>query len=73
MWTYWVRVSGVVYIFCVDSIVRSGKSSLIMALFRAVEPSLMSGEVLIDGVDTKKMPLRELRNSMRYVAVLTIL
>jgi ABC-type multidrug transport system fused ATPase/permease subunit len=44
-----------------------------MALFRAVEPSLMSGEVLIDGVDTKKMPLRELRNSMRYVAVLTIL
>ncbi|KAJ7822606.1 P-loop containing nucleoside triphosphate hydrolase protein [Mycena leptocephala] len=46
----------------------SGKSSLIMALFRAVEPSLMSGEVLIDGVDTKKMPLRELRNSMSLVA-----
>ncbi|KAJ6540558.1 P-loop containing nucleoside triphosphate hydrolase protein [Mycena capillaripes] len=46
----------------------SGKSSLIMALFRAVDPSLLSGEVLIDGVDTKTVPLSELRDAMSLVA-----
>ncbi|KAK7050729.1 P-loop containing nucleoside triphosphate hydrolase protein [Favolaschia claudopus] len=46
----------------------SGKSSLIMALFRAVEPALLTGEVLLDGVDTKTMRLAELRDSMSLVA-----
>ncbi|KAK7006728.1 P-loop containing nucleoside triphosphate hydrolase protein [Favolaschia claudopus] len=46
----------------------SGKSSLIMALFRAVEPVLLTGDVLLDGVDTKTMRLAELRDSMSLVA-----
>ncbi|KAJ7589613.1 P-loop containing nucleoside triphosphate hydrolase protein [Mycena floridula] len=46
----------------------SGKSSLIMALFRAVDPSLMSGQVFIDGVDTQTIPLTKLRDSMSLVA-----
>ncbi|KAJ7268006.1 P-loop containing nucleoside triphosphate hydrolase protein [Mycena rebaudengoi] len=46
----------------------SGKSSLIMALFRAVDPSLMSGQVLIDGVDTRTIRLGELRDSLSLVA-----
>ncbi|KAF7349689.1 hypothetical protein MSAN_01695700 [Mycena sanguinolenta] len=46
----------------------SGKSSLIMAMFRAVEPSLMSGRVSIDGKDTKTIPLHALRNSLSLVA-----
>ncbi|KAJ7028056.1 P-loop containing nucleoside triphosphate hydrolase protein [Mycena alexandri] len=43
----------------------SGKSSLIMALFRAVE---ISGDVLIDGVSTKAVRLPELRNAMSLVS-----
>ncbi|KAJ7150739.1 P-loop containing nucleoside triphosphate hydrolase protein [Mycena filopes] len=46
----------------------SGKSSLIMALFRAVEPSLLSGDVLIDGVSTNTVSLAELRDAMSLVA-----
>ncbi|KAJ7267907.1 hypothetical protein C8J57DRAFT_1228520 [Mycena rebaudengoi] len=46
----------------------SGKSSLIMALFRAVDPSLMSGQVLIDGIDTQTIRLGELRDSLSLVA-----
>jgi ABC-type multidrug transport system fused ATPase/permease subunit len=55
----WVLMSNLQY--------RSGKSSLIMALFRAVDSSLMSGHVLLDGVDTQTMPLEKLRNAMRCV------
>ncbi|KAJ7888747.1 P-loop containing nucleoside triphosphate hydrolase protein [Mycena leptocephala] len=46
----------------------SGKSSLIMAMFRAVEASLMSGQVFIDGVDTKMISLEKLRDSLSLVA-----
>ncbi|KAJ7230414.1 P-loop containing nucleoside triphosphate hydrolase protein [Mycena pura] len=38
-----------------------------MALFRGVESSLMSGSVLLDGVDTQKTSLGMLRNSLRCV------
>ncbi|KAJ7846292.1 P-loop containing nucleoside triphosphate hydrolase protein [Mycena leptocephala] len=56
----WVLMSNLQY--------RSGKSSLIMALFRAVDSSLMSGHVLLDGIDTQTMPLEKLRNAMSLVA-----
>ncbi|KAJ6545144.1 P-loop containing nucleoside triphosphate hydrolase protein [Mycena capillaripes] len=46
----------------------SGKSSLIMALFRAVDPSLMSGRVFVNGVDTQTLSLATLRESMSLVA-----
>ncbi|KAJ7818313.1 P-loop containing nucleoside triphosphate hydrolase protein [Mycena olivaceomarginata] len=46
----------------------SGKSSLIMALFRAVDPSLISGNVAVNGVDTQRWPLAKLRESMSLVA-----
>lgn len=46
---------------------RSGKSSLIMALFRAVDPSLMSGQVIVGGVDTRTLRLAELRESLGCV------
>lgn len=38
----------------------SGKSSLFLVLFRLLEPS--SGRVLLDGVDTGKLDLAELRS-----------
>jgi hypothetical protein len=71
-WCLWKnRVSSVQ--FCrhnanCESSSRSGKSSLIMAMFRAVEASLMSGQVFIDGVDTKMISLEKLRDSLRCVA-----
>ena len=43
----------------------AGKSSLIAALFRLVEP--YSGSILIDGLDTLQMPLHELRSSIAIV------
>ncbi|KAJ7780147.1 P-loop containing nucleoside triphosphate hydrolase protein [Mycena maculata] len=46
----------------------SGKSSLLMALFRAVDPSLMSGHVSVNGVDTQTLTLAKLRESMSLVA-----
>ncbi|KAJ7664453.1 P-loop containing nucleoside triphosphate hydrolase protein [Mycena polygramma] len=46
----------------------SGKSSLIMALFRAVDPSFISGHIFVDGVDTRTLPLDDLRNSIGLVA-----
>ncbi|KAJ7151958.1 P-loop containing nucleoside triphosphate hydrolase protein [Mycena filopes] len=46
----------------------SGKSTLIMALFRGLEPSLMSGQVLINGRDIQSAPLEILRNSMSLVS-----
>ncbi|KAJ6568385.1 hypothetical protein DFH09DRAFT_1278029 [Mycena vulgaris] len=45
----------------------SGKSSLILALFQAVDQSLLSGNIIVDGVDTWTLPLATLRDSMRYV------
>ena len=43
----------------------AGKSSLVAALFRLVEP--VSGELLIDGVDVLGLPLHELRNNIAIV------
>ena len=42
----------------------AGKSSLITALYRLVEPE---GEILIAGVSTKKMKLEDLRNLMSII------
>lgn len=44
----------------------SGKSSLIMALFHALDESHLSGEVIIDDVDTASVAICQLRESMRY-------
>ncbi|KAE9102605.1 Multidrug resistance-associated protein 1 [Phytophthora fragariae] len=43
----------------------AGKSSLIMALFRINE--LVSGRILIDGVDIATMPLRTLRSNLSII------
>jgi ABC-type multidrug transport system fused ATPase/permease subunit len=43
----------------------AGKSSLLAALFRTVEP--YSGRLLIDGVDILKLPLRTLRSRLAIV------
>lgn len=44
----------------------SGKSSTVQALFRTVEKSLVSGKILIDGVDIQTLPLKMVRESLRY-------
>lgn len=44
----------------------SGKSTLVLCLFRAIEP-LPGSEILIDGVDTRSLPLHQLR---RQIAVI---
>lgn len=38
-----------------------------MALFRALDQSLMGGQILIDDVDIAKIPLVELRDALRLV------
>jgi len=43
----------------------SGKSSLILALFRGLEPSLLTGSIVIDGVDSTAVPLERWRKSLR--------
>eukprot|EP00004_Rigifila_ramosa_P012441 TRINITY_DN2693_c0_g1_i2.p1 TRINITY_DN2693_c0_g1~~TRINITY_DN2693_c0_g1_i2.p1 ORF type:complete len:1252 (+),score=315.24 TRINITY_DN2693_c0_g1_i2:1186-4941(+) len=43
----------------------SGKSSLLIAMFRLVEPS--GGTIIIDGRDVSKMPLDELRGSLSII------
>ncbi|KAJ2722097.1 hypothetical protein GGI07_003539 [Coemansia sp. Benny D115] len=40
----------------------AGKSSIIYALFRLVEPS--AGRIYIDGIDTQELPLRRLRRAI---------
>lgn len=43
----------------------SGKSSILLALFRMVEPE--SGSVMIDGVDTRTLGVRHLRSKMSII------
>lgn len=43
----------------------SGKSSLLLVLFRLLEPS--SGRVLLDGVDTRQLQLAELRSQLAII------
>ncbi|XP_066215449.1 ATP-binding cassette sub-family C member 10 isoform X1 [Saccopteryx leptura] len=43
----------------------SGKSSLLLVLFRLLEPS--SGRVLLDGVDTSQLGLAELRSQLAVI------
>lgn len=43
----------------------SGKSSMLMVLFRMVEPE--SGSIIIDGVDIANVGLRHLRSKMSII------
>ncbi|XP_028903290.1 ATP-binding cassette sub-family C member 10 isoform X1 [Ornithorhynchus anatinus] len=43
----------------------SGKSSLLLVLFRLLEPS--AGRVLLDGTDTTRLHLRQLRSSLAII------
>ena len=42
----------------------AGKSSVIAALFRLIEPE---GEILIDGIDTKRVDLHDLRSRISII------
>ncbi|EPS93155.1 hypothetical protein FOMPIDRAFT_1056220 [Fomitopsis schrenkii] len=46
----------------------SGKSSTILALFRGLSDSLVSGQISIDGVDIHTLPRSRLRSSLSLVA-----
>lgn len=43
----------------------AGKSSLTLALFRIIEPA--SGQILIDGIDTSKLALHDLRKRLTII------
>ncbi|KAG8697376.1 hypothetical protein FRC09_007907 [Ceratobasidium sp. 395] len=45
----------------------SGKTSTINALFRTVDSSLVSGKLLVDGIDVNELPLEVLRSSLSIV------
>ncbi|KZT65538.1 P-loop containing nucleoside triphosphate hydrolase protein [Daedalea quercina L-15889] len=46
----------------------SGKSSMVLALFRGVDDSLVSGHISIDGIDIHTLPRSQLRQSLSLVA-----
>ena len=46
---------------------RSGKSSLILALFHGLQAPLVSGKIMIDGLEAKDTSLSIWRRAMRYV------
>ncbi|KAJ7149444.1 P-loop containing nucleoside triphosphate hydrolase protein [Mycena crocata] len=45
----------------------SGKSSTVLALFRGIDQHLVTGKIIIDGVDISTVPLKHLRESMSIV------
>ncbi|KAJ7924025.1 P-loop containing nucleoside triphosphate hydrolase protein [Mycena leptocephala] len=45
----------------------SGKSSIVLALFRGIDQHLVTGKIAIDGVDIATVPLNQLRESMGIV------
>lgn len=42
-------------------------------MFRAIDPSLIDGQILLDGKDISTVPLHELRSVMRYRDALVLL
>ncbi|KAJ7747833.1 P-loop containing nucleoside triphosphate hydrolase protein [Mycena metata] len=45
----------------------SGKSSTVLALFRGIDQHLVTGKILIDGVDISTVPMHHIRESMSIV------
>ncbi|KAJ7664769.1 P-loop containing nucleoside triphosphate hydrolase protein [Mycena rosella] len=45
----------------------SGKSSTVLSLFRGVDQHLVTGKIVIDGIDISTVPLKTLRESMSIV------
>ncbi|KAJ6486599.1 P-loop containing nucleoside triphosphate hydrolase protein [Mycena vulgaris] len=45
----------------------SGKSSTVLSLFRGIDQHLVTGNIVIDGVDISTIPLKRLRESMSIV------
>ncbi|KAJ7747834.1 P-loop containing nucleoside triphosphate hydrolase protein [Mycena metata] len=45
----------------------SGKSSTVFALFRGIDQHLVTGKILIDGVDISTVPMHHIRESMSIV------
>ncbi|KAJ6476005.1 P-loop containing nucleoside triphosphate hydrolase protein [Mycena vitilis] len=45
----------------------SGKSSTVLALFRGIDQHLVTGKIVIDGVDISAVPFQHLRESMSIV------
>ncbi|KAJ6465983.1 P-loop containing nucleoside triphosphate hydrolase protein [Mycena vulgaris] len=45
----------------------SGKSSTVLSLFRGIDQHLVTGKIVIDGVDISTVPLKKLRESMSIV------
>ncbi|KAJ7751884.1 P-loop containing nucleoside triphosphate hydrolase protein [Mycena maculata] len=45
----------------------SGKSSTVLSLFRGIDQHLVTGRIVIDGVDISTVPLKKLRESMSIV------
>ncbi|KAJ6528440.1 P-loop containing nucleoside triphosphate hydrolase protein [Mycena capillaripes] len=45
----------------------SGKSSTVLSLFRGIDQHLVTGKIVIDGVDISTVPLHHLRESMSIV------
>ena len=71
MINYIINIYIYVYKLCMNDILGAGKSSVALGLFRLIEAT--HGSIWIDGVDTNKIGLHDLRSKITIIPQVTVL